>query len=495
MYLVLHETRYIEESWSLAATWHGLCSCGKKFPLASNDIVVSWHRSKGRTSMRPCPHCGAPYGNQALRVDMRSWPHGHTNQTVKDLKDKVAVFSLSMDGDIVTLTREVIAENNFTTSQFFISSTSKVRFDTGRGLRIKDIELDGKQAKINASNLTKALSRCLTVNLPIAPEFKPFVDELKLFAAALDTQSLAIVCKNLLRYPVLDTLYHTHDGEEKRSYLSNMIRRSIRDQSLAEGERSIRKGLAIPNAMAEHVIGLRLALKDAQNLVQQFGGDVAAQAAKIASETLVGTDPIYDLARFLASRTPAERIRLKTYLTEETDIYQGIEDHKAAWELLRDYISMSEQMKVPYQLCPKSLKLQHDLTSRNYKLVLSELERAKFAEVVSQPDYKKLAWTSKDKKWAVIVPIEANDLVLEGKKQSHCVGSYIGRVVDGRNKICFLRRTENLDKPILTLSVNSDDVCTTYLGFDNRDATAEECSVLREWARDTKIEIEGKGAA
>lgn len=494
MYMVLYETRYAEESWSLTSSWHGLCSCGNKFPLDNDEIAVSWFRPEGRISMKPCPYCGALYGNQALRIDMKSWQYGHTNLEMKDIKDKVALFSLSREGDIVTLDREVVAEKGFTTSHFSVASTSRVQFDIGRGLRIENAEIDGKQAKINASNLTKALSRCLTPNLPVELEFKPFVDEIKVFGKAMYTQSVAIICKNLLKYPVLDTLYH-QANPNKMAYLQSVIERSIRDDALAEGERSVKKGLGIPQTMLPYVTELRLYLKDAQRLVQEFGSDVSLVAVKIASEVLEGNSSIYELASFLARRTPAERVRLKTYLTEETDLYQGIESHKAAWELLRDYVSMSEEMKVPYQLCPKSLKLQHDLTTRNYKLVLSELERVKFAEVVSKPEYKRLAWKSQDGKWAVLVPTEANDLVLEGKKQSHCVGSYIGRVVNGRNKICFLRRTEDLDKPVLTLSVNPENVCTTYLGFDNRNATIEEYAALEEWAQATKLEIEGRKVA
>ena len=494
MYMALYETRYIEESWTLSASWHGLCSCGRKFPLDNNEIAVSWFRPDSRTSMKPCPYCGAPYGNQALRIDMRNWQYGHTNLEVKDIKDKVALFSLSREGDIVTLDREVVAEKEFTTSHFSVASTSRIQFDIGRGLRIEDVEINGKQVKINASNLTKALSRCLTPNLPVEPEFKPFVDEMKVFGKAICTQSVAVICKNLLKYPVLDTLYHQADPD-RMAYMQSVIERSIRDDVLAEGERSVKKGLGIPQAMLPYVTGLRLYLKDAQQLIQEFGSDVSLAAAKIASEVLEENSTIYELTSFLARRTPAERIRLKTYLTEETDLYQGIESHKAAWELLRDYISMSEEMKVPYQLCPKSLKLQHDLTTRNYKLVLSELERVKFAEVVSKPEYKRLAWKSQDGKWAVLVPAEANDLVLEGKKQSHCVGSYVGRVMDGRNKICFLRRTEDLDKPVLTLSVNPENICTTYLGFDNRNATMEEYAALEEWAQTVKLKIEGRKVA
>ena len=83
----------------------------------------------------------------------------------------------------------------------------------------------------------------------------------------------------------------------------------------------------------------------------------------------------------------------------------------------------------------------------------------------------------------MLVPKDAGDLVREGSELSHCVGSNAKYVIDGSMRICFLRKTENLDKPLLTLSVNASDCCTTYLGFDNRDAVAEEVFALREWTK------------
>lgn len=146
---------------------------------------------------------------------------------------------------------------------------------------------------------------------------------------------------------------------------------------------------------------------------------------KLAAEILKDSpNDVHELALFLAGRNTVERQRLKIYLTEEVCIYQGIEDPKAAWHLLRDYINMSEDMNVPYNLCPKSLKLRHDLAARNHRLVLEEIERKKFKEKAAAENYARLEWTSKDGKWAVLVPKDAGDLVREGSELSHCVGSY-----------------------------------------------------------------------
>lgn len=94
-----------------------------------------------------------------------------------------------------------------------------------------------------------------------------------------------------------------------------------------------------------------------------------------------------------------------------------------------------------------------------------------------------------------VVPDAPEDLIMEERNLSHCVGSYIGKVNKKETKICLLRRMEDLTKPVLTLTVNPDSVCTTYLGFGNRNATEEEYNALQEWAKDRSLEIEGRQIA
>ena len=78
----------------------------------------------------------------------------------------------------------------------------------------------------------------------------------------------------------------------------------------------------------------------------------------------------------------------------------------------------------------------------------------------------------------------------EGAALSHCVGSYAEYVIKGSKKICFLRKTEALDKPLLTLTVNRENCCSTYLGFDNRYATKEEIVALKEWTKARGLGLE-----
>lgn len=472
--------------------WYRVCSCGAKTHIAEAQRSCNC----APELLTSCPECGGWYGNVSLTADRRKgWCYDKDG--IVRFTRPMALLSTTWDGYTVTLHREVINENDCDCNHFAVASSSKVYFDIIHGLRISRIELNGKQLPISATNLRATLSRCDINQLPKDKELKPFVDEIGMLGRIAGTEALFKICRYLLQYPALDSLYQEAQkmGDKVMSHMWAAVGKAINDKQMAQGERSGVKALGLPKPLLKPVLDLVISAKDARLLVEEHGPNVAAEVVCIAESVLEGNSEVPKLAAFLASRTPAERARLKSYLTEETTIYQGIENHVDAWKTLSDYIRMSEEMGVPYQLCPKSLKLQHDLAARNYRLVLSEQEKAEFVAVVDEEEYKRLAWTSKDRKWAVLIPADPEDLIMEGKNLSHCVGSYIGKVNKKETKICFLRRMENLTKPVLTLTVNPESVCTTYLGFGNRNATEEEYNALQEWAKDRGLEIEGRQIA
>lgn len=492
MYMLLKEYTPKAGSSCCESAVFGLCSCGTKFKL--NRVKDSYNVDKEYDTTAACPNCGAPYGKLAQDVHLRKWDGSIMNEV--RIQKKAALTSLSVDGDTVTLCREVPDFETFTSKHLSIAASSKVIFSTDRGLRIEKIEIDGKEVKLNSGNLAKALSYVTVSSLPMRDDCKDFVEEIRALSIMLDgTTSVPTIAKNLLKYPVLDSLYHEVASTDKTNttlhYLKSAFKRAIEDEVLKPDERSIKKAFGLPKQLIDLVFKLYISTKEAQELNRKVGPDVTVESVKAALEIFGESTSCYigELVSFLAERTPAERKRLVTYLTEEVSIYQGIEKPKDAWNLLKDYIRMSIDMNVPYMLCPKSLKLQHDLVSMNYKVVLSEREKAKFKEVVSSPEYKNLGWVSKDKKWAVITPQDSVDLVREGKEQSHCVGSYISFVTSGKFKICFLRRTENIKKPVLTLTVNKENVCSMYLGFDNRHASDEEIEALKEWTKAKNLKL------
>lgn len=494
MYLFVDESVHNKCYQYTGSNEYAFCTCGEKFKLPKRpDASVLWSED---SSLRydlstVCPHCGAVYGNLSIRVYRREDYVCYKQGSEK--RKKWPLYRMKSSGDTVSLIKEIgpadwisLADKGEPVSVTQVS----VDFDTAHGLRLEGIRVNEKELTLNASNVQKA-GACLNANmLPDVKGTERVKEELQWIQKTIDsTSSLGLALKMLWKYPVLDTLYERYQREQCDAP-AYFFMGAISKLGIKEGERSIKKAFRLPTPMMELVCKNKVQFSIASEAVLKYGSQLGTEVVRCACEIVMGQENIKTLSFFLGTRTPAERNRLKSYLTEEVCIYQGIENPDAAWGLLKDYIHMCENMGVEYELCPKSLKLRHDLAARNQRLVLEELEREKFRAVVAKPDYARLAWTSNDGKWAVLVPREAGDLIHEGAELSHCVGSYVKYVTEGEKKICFLRKTEDLNKSLLTLTVNKECHCSTYLGFDNRYAQPDELAALREWTKARKLVLD-----
>lgn len=56
-------------------------------------------------------------------------------------------------------------------------------------------------------------------------------------------------------------------------------------------------------------------------------------------------------------------------------------------------------------------------------------------------------------KFCIIVPQSSEEIIYEGKTQSHCVGNYVARMANGEDIILFLRRSAAKDKPFYTMEI------------------------------------------
>lgn len=171
--------------------------------------------------------------------------------------------------------------------------------------------------------------------------------------------------------------------------------------------------------------------------------------------------------------------RLYQYLTDDIYTYQGISDVSEGLTLLKDYINMCKTMGVPYEKYPKSLKLAHDLASKNLEIKVNNEQQELFREVISKDDYKDLEY--KGTYYSVVNPKTTDDIVNEGRYLHHCVGSYVNTVIKGATKILFFRNNDNIDRPLITLEVR-DGVLRQYKGRQNRRPTDTEMNEIMRWA-------------
>lgn len=86
--------------------------------------------------------------------------------------------------------------------------------------------------------------------------------------------------------------------------------------------------------------------------------------------------------------------------------------------------------------------------------------------------------------YSVVVPTCAKDIVDEGQNMHHCVGGYVGRVVNGETYIVFIRKTETPDKCYLTCQVHTNgEIGQYYLAYDNRISKQDDIEFYNAFAR------------
>lgn len=77
------------------------------------------------------------------------------------------------------------------------------------------------------------------------------------------------------------------------------------------------------------------------------------------------------------------------------------------------------------------------------------------------------AWEFSFGDYVVVIPTTGQDIVTEGEKMHHCVGSYVDRVVNNTDYICFVRHKDSVDKPYITCEVSTNGVIGQYfLAYD-----------------------------
>lgn len=150
---------------------------------------------------------------------------------------------------------------------------------------------------------------------------------------------------------------------------------------------------------------------------------------------------------------------------------------------LRDYSSMHSQMDVTdFKKFPKYLVSMHDIIKTEFNNFKKEIDDKKFKEMIRD----ELEFESKKEGFIIKVPKCSDDLKNEGKQLSHCVGSYIQRIIRGETQILFLRSKSNPKKSLITLEVR-DDVLIQAKGLSNRGITKEEKKKIEKFAKEKNL--------
>lgn len=111
-------------------------------------------------------------------------------------------------------------------------------------------------------------------------------------------------------------------------------------------------------------------------------------------------------------------------------------------------------------------------TKKRWDMLKEEIDMRKFsANYAKHPK----AWEFEYGDFIVRIPTKGEDLITEGARMHHCVGSYVDRVAEGECSICFIRHKDTPEIPYITCEIRPDGrIGQYYLAHDYRISSAED---------------------
>ena len=111
-------------------------------------------------------------------------------------------------------------------------------------------------------------------------------------------------------------------------------------------------------------------------------------------------------------------------------------------------------------------------TEQEYRLRKTEFDNRKMA--MNYAKHHK-AWEFEYGDYTIVIPTCGQDIVDEGSRMHHCVGSYVDRVINGNTYICFVRRKDTPNECYITCQVKTDGKIGQYfLAYDRYISSAED---------------------
>ncbi len=160
------------------------------------------------------------------------------------------------------------------------------------------------------------------------------------------------------------------------------------------------------------------------------------------------------------------------YLIAQNDKYRPTDRIKIRndWSMLNiwtDYLRFAKElgydMKNEIITHPKELMQAHDKAAKTVAAIQRKQAEEK-AKVVNAENKKKYAFEYAGLR--IVIPTCPDDIIREGEKLRHCVGSYSDRHFSGKLTILFIRKITNPDKPYVTMEVRGKKIVQVH-GYRN----------------------------
>lgn len=158
--------------------------------------------------------------------------------------------------------------------------------------------------------------------------------------------------------------------------------------------------------------------------------------------------------------------------------------------MLRDYWRTAEMAgeNIERNLFPKNLKREHDRVTELYRIQMDakrqeeqkkKMEERAEAFAKSVANFAPLAF---EKDGIFIRPVmDEAELILEGKQQEHCCGTYAAKLARGESMIFLMRHSKEPEKSWYTLELSKTGEVLQNRGYKNRDKTKDAQKFEDEW--------------
>jgi hypothetical protein len=139
------------------------------------------------------------------------------------------------------------------------------------------------------------------------------------------------------------------------------------------------------------------------------------------------------------------------------------EYHRGNISVLSDYINFCRYMQKEPQKVNNFMR-EFCETKKEYELRKAEYDNRRMAENYAKHSK---AWEFSYGNHTIIVPKTAQDIIDEGARMHHCVGSYVNCVLDNSTYIVFVRHKDTPDNCYITCQVHTNgNIGQYFLAYD-----------------------------
>lgn len=182
--------------------------------------------------------------------------------------------------------------------------------------------------------------------------------------------------------------------------------------------------------------------------------------------------------------TDIDRDKLASYLE-----FLGWKDQALYDDYLQAVIGLGLDLKDTKNVFPDDLRRMHDLRCSEYeaqRINLEKKSRKKLIVKFRAASEKLKIYEQHGDEYSVLIPDVPSELKKEGSALHHCVGSmgYDVKMANGKSFIAFVRKTNNIDKPYVTVEVDCKTMKVRQR-YGNHDSRPEKkvCDFIDEWEK------------